>query len=102
MVLRRFWISHALLGFTLALGVGTSAAMFGLVDVFLYRDAAGVRDPSRIVHVSDAGTYRDYLALQAGARTLDLAAYRRTRKRSWNAFLSWRGTSKQCQARGHY
>lgn len=66
-----------LIALTLALGVGANAAMFGLVDVLMFRTPAHVPDPERIVHIDAAANYVAYQQLQERVRTLDVAAYTR-------------------------
>ena len=67
----------ALITLTLALGVGANAAMFGLVDVLMFRTPARVPDPDRIVRVDGAENYVAYQELRALVRTLEIAAYTR-------------------------
>ncbi len=74
-----------------AIGVGVNAMMFGLVNALLFRAPPGVQDANRVfrLHLKYVApgapqfpelgdgnlTAFDYDALQAGARTLDVAAY---------------------------
>jgi putative ABC transport system permease protein len=67
----------ALITLTLALGVGANAAMFGLVDVLMFRTPARVPDPDRIVRVDGAQNYVAYQELRELVRTLEIAAYAR-------------------------
>jgi putative ABC transport system permease protein len=67
----------ALITLTLALGVGANAAMFGLVDVLMFRTPARVPDPDRIVRVDGAENYVAYQELRELVRTLEIAAYTR-------------------------
>ena len=67
----------ALITLTLALGVGANAAMFGLVDVLMFRTPARVPDPDRIVTVDGAENYVAYQELRELVRTLEIAAYTR-------------------------
>lgn len=66
-----------LIALTLALGVGANAAMFGLVDVLMFRTPAHVPDPDRVVNVDGAENYVAYQQIQERVRTLDVAAYTR-------------------------
>jgi putative ABC transport system permease protein len=66
----------ALIALTLALGVGANAAMFGLVDVLMFRTPAHVPEPERIVSVS-AGNYVQYQELRERLRSVELTAYTR-------------------------
>jgi predicted permease len=66
----------ALVALTLALGVGANAAMFGLVDLLMFRTPAHVPDPEQIVSVS-ANNYVQYQGLHDRLQTVDLAAYTR-------------------------
>jgi putative ABC transport system permease protein len=67
----------ALITLTLALGVGANAAMFGLVDVLMFRTPARVPDPERIVRVDGAENYVAYQELRGLVRTFEIAAYTR-------------------------
>ena len=67
----------ALIALTLALGVGANAAMFGLVDVLMFRTPAHVPDPERIVHVDGVNNYVAYQQFREVVRTLDVTAYTR-------------------------
>jgi predicted permease len=70
---------------TLALGVGATTAVFGVVDAVLFRDLAGVADPDRLVRVFTQGSsgslhanssWADWRDLRAEVGALDgLAAY---------------------------
>jgi predicted permease len=66
----------ALIALTLALGVGANAAMFGLVDVLMFRTPAHVPKPERIVSVS-ASNYVQYQELRERLQSVELAAYTR-------------------------
>ena len=66
----------ALIALTLALGVGANAAMFGLVDVLMFRTPAHVPQPERIVSVS-ARNYVQYQELRDRLQSVELAAYTR-------------------------
>jgi putative ABC transport system permease protein len=67
----------ALIALTLALGVGANAAMFGLVDVLMFRTPAHVPEPDDIFIVSGAGNYVAYQNLRDQAHSLTLTAYTR-------------------------
>jgi hypothetical protein len=67
----------ALIALTLALGVGANAAMFGLVDVLMFRTPAHVPEPERIVSVDGAGNYVAYQELLERVRSLEPTAYTR-------------------------
>jgi putative ABC transport system permease protein len=67
----------ALITLTLALGVGANAAMFGLVDVLMFRTPARVPDPDRIVRVDGAQNYVAYQELRELVRALEITAYTR-------------------------
>jgi putative ABC transport system permease protein len=74
---------------TLALGIGGTATMFGVLDALLLRPPAGVQDADEVVRLyvvrrsgtiqtprGGAGSYPDYDALRANARGFaDLAAF---------------------------
>jgi predicted permease len=63
---------------TLALGVGTSAAMLSLVDVLILRGPAWVKDSSTLVSLSlPQGTFAEYLNIKAVTGAVDLIAHRR-------------------------
>jgi putative ABC transport system permease protein len=66
----------ALIALTLALGVGANAAMFGLVDVLMFRTPAHVPEPERIVNVS-ARNYVQYQELRERLQSVELTAYTR-------------------------
>lgn len=66
----------ALIALTLALGVGANAAMFGLVDVLMFRTPAHVREPERIVRVG-APNYVAYQGLRERLHSIELTAYTR-------------------------
>jgi putative ABC transport system permease protein len=67
----------ALIAVTLALGVGANAAMFGLVDVLMFRTPKHLVAPERIVRVEGAESYVRYQSLRARLRSVELAAYTR-------------------------
>lgn len=67
----------ALIAVTLALGVGANAAMFGLVDVLMFRTPPHVAAPDAIVRVEGAESYVRYEMLRERLRSVDLAAYLR-------------------------
>jgi putative ABC transport system permease protein len=67
----------ALIALTLALGVGANAAMFGLVDVLMFRTPAHVPEADRIVSVRGAANYVAYQELRERLHVLDLTAYTR-------------------------
>lgn len=67
----------ALIALTLALGVGANAAVFGLVDVLMFRTPAHVPDPDDIFTVSGAGNDVAYRNLRDRAHALTLTAYTR-------------------------
>jgi putative ABC transport system permease protein len=67
----------ALIAVTLALGVGANAAMFGLVDVLMFRTPKHLVAPESIVRVEGAESYVRYEALRERLRSVDLAAYTR-------------------------
>lgn len=67
----------ALIALTLALGVGANAAMFGLVDVLMFRTPAHVPEPERILDVGGAGNYVAYQNLRERLHSIDLSAYTR-------------------------
>jgi putative ABC transport system permease protein len=69
----------ALVALTLALGVGANAAMFGLVDVLMFRTPAHVPEPDQIVTVAGAGNYVAYQDLRDRVHSLELTAYTRQR-----------------------
>jgi predicted permease len=66
-----------LIALTLALGVGANAAMFGLVDVLMFRTPAHVPAPDDIFTVSGAGNYVAYQNLRDRVHSLTLTAYTR-------------------------
>jgi predicted permease len=67
----------ALIAVTLALGVGANAAMFGLVDVLMFRTPKHVVAPERIVRVERADSYIRYETLRERLGSVGLAAYTR-------------------------
>ncbi|HET7696334.1 MAG TPA: ABC transporter permease [Vicinamibacterales bacterium] len=67
----------ALVAVTLAVGVGANAAMFGLVDVLMFRTPRHVAAPEAIVRVEGAGSYVRYEDLRDRLRSAELAAYTR-------------------------
>jgi predicted permease len=67
----------ALIAVTLALGVGANAAMFGLVDVLMFRTPQHVVAPESIVRVVGAESFVRYEDLRERLRSAELAAYTR-------------------------
>jgi hypothetical protein len=67
----------ALIVLIVALGVGVNGAMFGLVDVLMFRTPAYVPAPERIVRVTGADSYTGYEHLRERLRTIEPAAYAR-------------------------
>jgi putative ABC transport system permease protein len=67
----------ALIAVTLALGVGANAAIFGLVDVLMFRTPKHVVAPERIVRVEGAESYVRYEVLRERLHSVQLAAYTR-------------------------
>ena len=67
----------ALIAVTLALGVGANAAMFGLVDVLMFRTPQHLVAPESIVRVEGAESYVRYEVLRERLRSVELAAYTR-------------------------
>src|SRR5258708_35831621 len=65
----------ALIAVTLALGVGANAAMFGLVDVLMFRTPQHLVAPESIVRVEGAESYVRYEVLRERLRSVGLAAY---------------------------
>jgi predicted permease len=63
---------------TLAIGVGATAAMFGLVDALMLRPPAHVRQPDRVVKIDEVANYPRYVDVAERLRTLDLAGFTRT------------------------
>jgi hypothetical protein len=66
-----------LIAVTLALGVGANAAMFGLVDVLMFRTPRHLVAPESIVRVEGAESYVRYEVLRERLRSVELAAYTR-------------------------
>ena len=67
----------ALIVVILALGVGANGAMFGLVDVLMFRTPAHVPAPDRIVRVTGADSYPAFQQLRERLRSIETAAYAR-------------------------
>jgi predicted permease len=67
----------ALIAVTLALGVGANAAMFGLVDVLMFRTPKHLVAPESIVRVEGAESFPRYQVLRERLRSVELAAYTR-------------------------
>jgi predicted permease len=61
----------------LALGVGSTAAMVGVIDALMFRPPAHVEAPDRLVQVASANNYPQYEALARGSRTLVATAFTR-------------------------
>lgn len=57
---------------TLAIGIGASSTIFGVVNAFLFRPSAGYRDPDRIVRLFEQQTSLNQMAAFSAA---DLADY---------------------------
>ena len=66
--------SAAVIGI-LAIGVGSTAALVGVVDGLLFRPPAHVHDPDRLVRVVSARNYPQYEALARDSQALDVAAF---------------------------
>jgi predicted permease len=63
---------------TLAVGVGATASMAGLVDALMLRPLPFVRQPERVVNIDEIGNYKRYLKIGSRVRMLDLAGYTRS------------------------
>jgi putative ABC transport system permease protein len=64
---------------TLAIGVGASAAMFGLLDALLLRPPPHVHDPDRIVRIDEISNYPRYADMKDRLHGLELAGLTQTR-----------------------
>jgi predicted permease len=82
--------------FTLALGVGANAAMFGLVDTLMFRMPDHVREPGRLVSVQRAENYVRYQELSERVHSVDFAAYTRPRTVSFGSGASALPLRTQC------
>lgn len=73
-LLRHPAFSAAIIGI-LAIGVGSTAALVGVIDGLLFRPPAHVHDPDRLVRVVSARNYPQYEELGRNSRALDVAAF---------------------------
>lgn len=78
---RRHWQFQTLVSLILAVGVSATTVMFSVIDAFLFRGPAHVRDPHSLMSVTAVRTYSDFVAVRSRSQTLDLAAYRRNQIR---------------------
>ena len=87
---------------TLALGVGSTTAMFGLVDALMVRPLPHVSRPDRLAVIEEIANYARYEDVGSRVRTMDFAGYLHVMSVSLGAGPQARSIDAQCVTESYF